>query len=109
MVLSFAVEFLSLLILGAALAYSMMPDYGEDIRRRAEQSQEAALSKKDIWLGSDDQFIAPVGSSYTTMEPIAGSGGGGKVLADEALANTAKAMETYAKWMEDNANGQRLC
>lgn len=40
---------------------------------------------------------------------LAGSGGGGKVLADEALANTAKAMETYAKWMEDNANGQRLC
>lgn len=109
MVFSFAVEFLSLLTLGAALAYSMMPDYSEDIRRRPEQSQEAGLSKKDIWLGSDDQFIAPVGSSSTTMEPIVGSGGGGKVLADEALANTANAMETYAKWMEDNANGKRLC
>lgn len=109
MFFSFTIELLALVLLGAALAYSMMPDYGEDIRRRPEQSQEASLSKKDIWLGSDDQFIAPVGSSHTTMEPIAGSGGGGKVLVDEALANTAKAMETYAKWMEDNANGQRLC
>lgn len=109
MVFNFAVELLALVILVAALTYSMMPDYDEDIRRRAEQSQEAVLSKKDIWLGSDDQFIAPVGSSYTTMEPIAGSDDSGKVPVDEALANTAKAMETYAKWMEDNANGKRLC
>lgn len=109
MVFSFAVELLALVSLGAALVYSMMPEYDEDIQQRAEQSREEVLSKKDIWLGSDNQFIAPIGSSYTTMEPIAGSCDSGKVPVDEVLANTAKAMETYAKWMEDNANGKRLC